>query len=135
MTAVPGQHAPEDVPSTRGRQQTETRPSSRGTFGAADVDRMLRWVATKDYAEYALGYAVRRIAELGSVEQLVAFTASIRPYLRAARKPTCARRQRHTAVEPHLVGAPQHHTPPARRMRPVQGRSGRNRPAVGASRA
>jgi len=47
-----------------------------------DVDQMLVWVARRGYSETAIGYATRRIAELGTVEQLVAFTTTVRDKIR-----------------------------------------------------
>ena len=46
---------------------------------------MLAWLAGEDYANPALGYATRRIAELGTVEQMVAFTTALRTAIRRSR--------------------------------------------------
>lgn len=43
----------------------------------ANVDEMLEWVARMDYSAKALGYALRRLAKLGTVEQAVAFAVAI----------------------------------------------------------
>ncbi|MBB6381154.1 hypothetical protein BKA01_008431 [Pseudonocardia eucalypti] len=52
-----------------------------------DVDQMLAWVAHKGYSDEAIGYAVRRILELGSLEQLIAFATSLRASARRSRRP------------------------------------------------
>jgi ADP-ribosylglycohydrolase len=43
-----------------------------------NIDHMLTWVARRGYDETAIGYAIRRISEIGTVEQLVAFTTTLR---------------------------------------------------------
>ena len=48
-----------------------------------NIDQMIAWVRGKNYDDAALGYAVRRIAQLGTVEQLVAFTVTARQAVRA----------------------------------------------------
>lgn len=48
----------------------------------ADVDSMLVWVERSKYAPEAIGYAVARISEVGTIEQLVAFTTALRASLR-----------------------------------------------------
>jgi ADP-ribosylglycohydrolase len=59
----------------------ETR-RRRSTPANVDVDQMLAWVKQQGLTENAIGYAVARIAELGSVEQLIGFTSSLRTMLR-----------------------------------------------------
>jgi ADP-ribosylglycohydrolase len=54
--------------------QTQTR---------VDVDQMLAWVKGEGYSDGSIGYAVRRIATLGTVEQLTAFTATLRHEINA----------------------------------------------------
>jgi ADP-ribosylglycohydrolase len=43
-----------------------------------DVDQMLSWVARNEFSDNSVGYAIRRIADLGTVEQLIAFTTALR---------------------------------------------------------
>jgi ADP-ribosylglycohydrolase len=50
-----------------------------------NVDRILAWVTSRHFSEDALGYAMRRLAEGGTVEQLIAFSVAVhasaqRPY-------------------------------------------------------
>ena len=42
-----------------------------------NVDRILAWVANRHFSEDALGYALRRLAEGGTVEQVVAFSVAV----------------------------------------------------------
>ena len=51
-----------------------------------NIDDMLDWLARNGYADGQLGYATRRIAELGTVEQMVAFTTALRTAIRKARR-------------------------------------------------
>ncbi|MEU9773822.1 ADP-ribosylglycohydrolase family protein [Streptomyces sp. NPDC047968] len=59
-------------------------PNRRHTPGAQDldVDAMLEWLRTQGHTDQAIGYAVRRIAELGTMEQMIAFTATIQAEIR-----------------------------------------------------
>jgi hypothetical protein len=43
---------------------------------------MLEWVKKRNFSDEQIGYAVRRVAELGSVEQFVAFIATLRTEIR-----------------------------------------------------
>lgn len=43
-----------------------------------DVDEMIRWVVKRRLSDESIGYAVRRLAEIGTIEQLVAFSVAIR---------------------------------------------------------
>jgi ADP-ribosylglycohydrolase len=54
-----------------------------GPQADVNVDQMLGWVRHKNYSDDSVGYAVRRIATLGTVEQLVAFTAELRSAVRS----------------------------------------------------
>jgi hypothetical protein len=47
-----------------------------------DIDQMMNWVARRGFSEEVIGYAIRRISERGTTEQLVAFTATLRSHLR-----------------------------------------------------
>ncbi|MEU3046345.1 ADP-ribosylglycohydrolase family protein [Streptomyces sp. NPDC006984] len=66
----------------------EHRPSAdqsrRHTSGTQDldVDAMLEWLRAQGHTDQAIGYAVRRIAELGTMEQMIAFTATIQAEIR-----------------------------------------------------
>jgi ADP-ribosylglycohydrolase len=50
--------------------------------GSLSIDQMLIWLARRGYADEAIGYAIKRIAELGTFEQFVAFCTTIRVDLR-----------------------------------------------------
>jgi len=54
----------------RGNMQDEKLP--------IDLDQIIEWVSKQDFHDQALGYALRRIAERGTVEQIVAFATAIR---------------------------------------------------------
>lgn len=43
-----------------------------------NVDQMLDWVRRRNYDEQAVGYAVTRISDIGTVEQLIAFVTVLR---------------------------------------------------------
>ncbi|WP_432830507.1 ADP-ribosylglycohydrolase family protein [Dactylosporangium sp. CA-092794] len=47
-----------------------------------DIDQIIEWVARQGFKDEALGYAYRRIAQQGTVEQLVAFSTAVRGRLR-----------------------------------------------------
>lgn len=49
---------------------------------SVDIYQMLRWVARNGFSEQAIGYATKRVAELGTAEQYVAFTRSVRSAIR-----------------------------------------------------
>lgn len=53
-------------------------PVDRGV----DLDRVLGWLETQRYNDAAVGYALRRVARDGTVEQLVALTSTLRTRLR-----------------------------------------------------
>jgi len=83
---------PEMPYETRGMDATIVRPaestaqsgSARNASGPptenepVNIDDMLTWVARRGYDETAIGYAIRRISEIGTIEQLVAFTTTLR---------------------------------------------------------
>jgi ADP-ribosylglycohydrolase len=68
------------------RERAETKPIAFGRDAAAErrshtnivVDQMLAWVARNEFSDNSIGYAVRRITDLGTVEQLIAFTTALR---------------------------------------------------------
>ena len=72
-----------EPPLRVGNTSPPEQPSS-GARQALDVDQMLDWVASHNFSEAALGYALRRIAESGSLEQIVAFSAAIHAAARHA---------------------------------------------------
>lgn len=47
-----------------------------------DIDQMFGWVAKRQFADEAVGYAVRRISEVGTMEQLASFATAIRSHIR-----------------------------------------------------
>lgn len=50
------------------------------------IDDMITWVARRGFSPEAVGYATKRIAELGTSDQLIAFTTAIRAAIRNPRK-------------------------------------------------
>jgi hypothetical protein len=50
--------------------------------GLIDIDQMLAWVARNGFSDQAVGYATKRIADVGTAEQLVAFAAAVRATIR-----------------------------------------------------
>ncbi|MCX4856652.1 ADP-ribosylglycohydrolase family protein [Streptomyces canus] len=52
-----------------------------------NVDAMLDWVRARGYSDEAVGYAVRRIAELGTTEQMIAFTSTLKAEIKVRREP------------------------------------------------
>ncbi len=50
------------------------------------IDDMITWVARRGNSPEAVGYATKRIAELGTSDQLIAFTTAIRAAIRNPRK-------------------------------------------------
>jgi hypothetical protein len=60
----------------------DSRGESMITHDPVNIDQMLVWVARRGYSEIAIGYATRRIAQLGTMEQLVAFTTAVRDKVR-----------------------------------------------------
>lgn len=49
-----------------------------------DVDGFVRWVASGGYSDARIGYALRRIAQIGTIEQCIAFTSTLREQVRNA---------------------------------------------------
>ncbi|WP_158943597.1 ADP-ribosylglycohydrolase family protein [Streptomyces sp. NRRL S-378] len=70
--------------TTPQEQRTPSGPNRRRPSGgqALDVDAMLEWLRAQGHTDQAIGYAVRRIAELGTTEQMIAFTATIQAEIR-----------------------------------------------------
>lgn len=69
------------------RQEKATTAFDRAHNQDMNVDRILAWVAGRRFSEDALGYAMRRLAEDGTVEQVIAFSVAVhaaaqRPYSR-----------------------------------------------------
>lgn len=72
-------------PPPLGRNCVETKPvpvdrmiDERESRANVDVDQMLAWVSRNEFSDKSVGYAVRRIATLGTIEQLIAFTTALR---------------------------------------------------------
>ena len=68
-------------PSTR-----HTRDDPAASRDQISIDDMITWVARRGFSPEAVGYATKRIAELGTVDQLVAFTTAIRAAIREHRR-------------------------------------------------
>jgi ADP-ribosylglycohydrolase len=68
--------------SFRSPQEEISQPTSPSWGSSAptglDVDQVIAWVVGQQLSDRAIGYAVRRLSEQGSVEQLIAFTTAIR---------------------------------------------------------
>ncbi|QDW61725.1 ADP-ribosylglycohydrolase family protein [Oerskovia sp. KBS0722] len=60
-------------------------PRSAPVRGSVDVDDMLAWVVHRRLDDQALGYALRRVAQIGTLEQLIAFTTTARAEIRRNR--------------------------------------------------
>jgi ADP-ribosylglycohydrolase len=73
-----GQAGTVDLPTAGARRSKSEGPTE------VDVDQMLTWVARRGYADDAIGYAIRRIVGLGTLEQLQAFTTAL--WARAKRR-------------------------------------------------
>ncbi|MGH3115877.1 MAG: ADP-ribosylglycohydrolase family protein [Gaiellales bacterium] len=58
-------------------------PAASQGEGAIEVDRVLSFLERKGFQDAAVGFAVRRVAERGSVEQLIALAVTIRERIRA----------------------------------------------------
>jgi ADP-ribosylglycohydrolase len=69
----------QDAARTR-YQNRERHPAlvERTASTRVDVDQMLEWVKRNNYSDNSIGYAVRRLSRLGTIEQLVAFTTALR---------------------------------------------------------
>ncbi|MFV8141864.1 ADP-ribosylglycohydrolase family protein [Mycolicibacterium senegalense] len=72
------------APTTTRLEADQRRESSASAMAfdrshnqGMDVDRILAWVASKQYSEDALGYALRRLAEGGTIEQAIAFSVAV----------------------------------------------------------
>lgn len=50
----------------------------------SDIDSMPAWVIKSGLLDRGIGYAVRRIAENGTMEQMIAFVTALRAELRRA---------------------------------------------------
>ncbi|MEU1485023.1 ADP-ribosylglycohydrolase family protein [Streptomyces sp. NPDC005752] len=68
------------VPEGRARPKDRQRPAGGQDL---NVDAMLEWLRLQGYTDQAVGYAVRRIAELGTVEQMIAFTATLQAEIKS----------------------------------------------------
>lgn len=67
------------APDTTAQHASARKLSSTPTdHDHVNIDDMLVWLARNRYKEADIGYAIRRISELGTVEQLIAFTTALR---------------------------------------------------------
>jgi hypothetical protein len=60
---------------------TSATTSVRGS-GPIDVDQILAWLKRNHFDDESLGYAVRRISQAGSVEQMALFLGTVRGAIR-----------------------------------------------------
>jgi len=67
---------------TNPRTQPEPSATSVRGSGPIDVDQILAWLGRQKFNDESLGYAVRRISEAGSLEQMALFLASVRSEIR-----------------------------------------------------
>lgn len=66
-------------------QVTGDRNASGDRSPKVNVDQMLTWVAKRDFTDEAVGYALRRICQLGTLEHAIAFTDAVRATVRRDR--------------------------------------------------
>jgi ADP-ribosylglycohydrolase len=78
MTPRDQHHSGQSTEQLQGRGRSRTHDETP----IIDIDQIIEWVAKQEFQNEAIGYAFRRIAEQGTVEQLVAFTAAIRGRIR-----------------------------------------------------
>ncbi|MER5212394.1 ADP-ribosylglycohydrolase family protein [Streptomyces sp. NPDC002838] len=75
-----------DFPMTSSalRENYSQRSDRRRPVGnqSLNVDAMLDWIRSQGHTDQAIGYAVRRIAEIGTTEQMIAFTATLQAEIR-----------------------------------------------------
>jgi ADP-ribosylglycohydrolase len=60
------------------RNHTTSGPREREAPVKVDVDQMLEWLVRQGHSDHSIGYAVRRMARLGTLEQLIALTTALR---------------------------------------------------------
>jgi HJR/Mrr/RecB family endonuclease len=58
-----------------------------------DIDQLLGWVAQRDFADERIGAAMRRIAQVGTLEQFITFTSTLRASLRSPQQRHVRRRR------------------------------------------
>jgi hypothetical protein len=51
--------------------------------GGVDVDTALSWLTQREFSTDAIGHAVRRMAETGTAEQMIALSIALRQAIRA----------------------------------------------------
>ena len=75
--------------AVRDRTSSESHPTLVEREGGTrvDVDQMLEWLARQDYSDHSIGYAVKRMSRLGTVEQLIALITALRGELGSSRSP------------------------------------------------
>lgn len=80
------------APPTTGRGAEPTDGhDARGVANAqprtdVELDQILGWIERKNYDDAAIGYAMRRVAELGTSDQLIALTSALRSAIRGSRR-------------------------------------------------
>jgi hypothetical protein len=81
----------DDVPMSLQRAETRSQRSDTypgntrdpaATRDPVNIDQMLHWLARRGFPNEEIGYATRRISELGTLEQLIAFTTALRTAIR-----------------------------------------------------
>ena len=71
--------------STRDAPIGDAGDSSRKPMANHDqvnIDQVLDWVARRGFSDKDIGYAVKRISQRGTAEQLIAFTSHLRVAIR-----------------------------------------------------
>ncbi len=74
-----------DIKAPRSPRVQTDRDSSRGptaSYDQVNIDQILDWVARRGFSDEDIGYAVRRISQRGTAEQLIAFVSHVRASIR-----------------------------------------------------
>lgn len=69
-----------------GDGSTDTSSNHGHSHPRSDVDSMLTWAVKHGLSDQDIGYAVRRLAEVGTNEQLIALVTALRAEIRNASK-------------------------------------------------
>jgi len=69
-----------------GDGSTDTSSNHGHRHPRSDVDSMLTWAVKHGLSDQDIGYAVRRLAEVGTIEQLIALVTALRAEIRNASK-------------------------------------------------
>lgn len=81
-TSAPDRLGATESKVNRNEQRLESHRWNDSSGGPGEVDQMLEWVARRNYDARAIGYAVTRLSEVASMEQLISFTSAVRTVLR-----------------------------------------------------